>query len=351
MNGKTRRFRHLTKTDRLIIEKYLKRKISPAEIAEDIGVHISTIYREIKRGQVLQRNSDLTEERRYCGDYAQQLYRENLKAKGPGLKIGNDHALAEYIENKMLNEDYSPAAVLGEIARSPEIRKNFTVTISEWTLYKYIDKGLFLTLTNKNLPVKGKRKAKHKKVEKVARAPKGKSIEKRPAEVDTRETFGNWEMDSVEGKQGTKPRLVVLTERMTRGELIFLVPDGTAASVVRVLNRLERKYGAMFYRVFRTITVDNGSEFADCAGMEKSCRRRGKRTDIYYCHPYTSSERGSNENQNKLIRRHFPKGIDFRNVTAGAVAHAEQWINHYPREMFDYAPAEELFAEALSALM
>ena len=345
---KERKYRRLTETDRYIIEKFLRRHIPVKEIAAELGVHISTIYREIKRGRVLQRNSDLTEEYRYCADYSHDRYMENMRAKGPGLKIGKDRALAEYIEAKILYEDYSPAAVLGEIARSPEL--NFTVTISEWTLYKYIDMGLFLTLTNKDLPIKGKRKKRHRKIKRLAKAPRGQSIEKRPAEIDTREAFGNWEMDTVVGRKRSKDRLLVLTERKTRQEIAVKIPDGTTESVVRALDRLERKYGALFSRVFQTITVDNGSEFADCEGMERSCRRRGQRTTVYYCHPYASSERGSNERQNGMIRRKFPKGTDFGPVSKKEVEDAIIWLNNYPREIFDYASSAELFAEELSRL-
>jgi len=345
---KERKFKHLSETDRYIIERYIRRKIPVREIAEELGVHISTIYREIKRGQVLQRNSDLTEEFRYCADTAHMRYKERLKGKGPGLKIGKDRELAEYIEAKILYDDYSPAAVLGEIARSPEA--HFSTTISEWTLYKYIDMGLFVTLTNKNLPIKGKRKKKYHKVKRLARAPRGKSIEKRPAAVDTRETFGHWELDSVEGPKKKKERLLVFTERKTRQEIVYLVPDGTAESVVRALDRLERKYGDLFSTMFRTITVDNGSEFADCEGMERSCRGPGKRTTLYYCHPYTSSERGSNEKQNQMLRRRFPKGTDFGGVNEAEVEIATDWLNNYPREMFGYATSAELFREELSCL-
>lgn len=343
-----RRFKQLTKEDRLAIELLTRRKTPVKEIAEEVGVHVSTIYREIKRGLVIQRNSDLTEEYRYCADFAHRKYREHLKAKGPELKIGNDRALADHIEYKILIEDYSPAAVLGEIKRSPEL--NFVTTISEWTLYKYIDKGVFLNLTNKNLPIKRNKKKKYHKVKKHARLPRGKSIEKRPEEINERITFGNWEMDSVEGPQGTKSRLLVLTERLTRQEIAFKVPDGTSDSVVRTLDTLERKFGKMFPVIFRTITVDNGSEFADCAGMERSRSRRGKRTDIYYCHPYSSYERGSNEKQNAMLRRRFPKGTDFRKVSAGDVASAVDWLNHYPREIFDFASSEEIYQEALAKL-
>lgn len=346
---KKRQFEHLSETKRYLIEKFLKRKIPVREIAEEIGVHISTVYREIKRGQVLQRNSDLTEENRYCADYAENRYRERLREKGPGLKIGKDRELAEYIEAKILYDDYSPAAVLGEIARDPDL--HFSVTISEWTLYKYIDMGLFLTLTNKNLTFKGKREKKHDTVKRLARAPSGKSIEQRPAEVNSREAFGHWEMDSVEGPQGAEHRLVVLTERKTRQEIVIRVKDGSARSVVAVLDHLERKYQDLFPAMFRTITVDNGSEFADVEGLERSCLHPGaKRTTVYYCHPYRSSERGSNEKQNQMLRRRFPKGTDFRKVGDGEIEVATGWLNRYPREIFGYASSEELFQEELRKL-
>lgn len=343
-----RRFKHLSHTDRLRIETMQRDGKTPREMADRVGVHISTIYRELKRGVYERLNSDYTTESRYSPEIAEERYRANLLAKGPALKIGADHELAKYIENRILKDDYYPAAVLGEIRRSPDLC--FKTSISEMTLYSYIDKGVFLTLTNKNLPVKRKKKRGYHKV-KAARPPKGESIEKRPEEINSRSTFGHWEMDSVEGKQGTKPRLLVLTERLTRQEIVFRVPDGTAASVVKSLDNLERKYGKeMFKRVFQTITVDNGSEFADYTGMERSRTGKGKRTTVYYCHPYSSYERGSNENQNKMLRRRFPKGSSFEKVTAGAVAAAVEWLNNYPREIFDFASSEELFRERVAAL-
>lgn len=78
--------------------------------------------------------------------------------------------------------------------------------------------------------------------------------------------------------------------------------------VVKALNSLERRYGKRFYNKFKTITFDNGVEFKDYEDMEKSCLRKEKRTSIYYAHPYCSGERGSNENNNRLIRRWIPKG-------------------------------------------
>ena len=166
-------------------------------------------------------------------------------------------------------------------------------------------------------------------------------------------SFGNWEMDSVLGKRGkSKNTLLVLTERKTRNEIIFKLPDHTDEAVVAALDRLERKWGAeMFKRVFKTITVDNGSEFADAEGLQRSIINEGeKRTKVYYCHPYSSWERGTNEVTNKMIRRKIPKGTNFDDRTEEEVESIENWINGYPRKIHGYHSAGELFEEEVKQL-
>ena len=96
-----RRFKQLSRADRLKLEALLKAGHGKQEIADQIGVHVSTIYREIKRGTYTHTNSDLTEEERYSPDIAEDRYQQNLRDKGPDLKIGKDHRLAEYIETKI----------------------------------------------------------------------------------------------------------------------------------------------------------------------------------------------------------------------------------------------------------
>ena len=343
----------LTRADRIKIEALLKEGLSKAKIAAHLGVHRSTIYNELKRGEYEHRNSDWTTEIRYSPDIAQEKAEENLKVRGTQLKIGNDIAYANYIEDKIVNEDYSPAAVLGELkAQGREGEFNTTVCVA--TLYSYIDKGVFLKLTNKDLPVKKNKKRGYKKVRKQqARAAAGDSIEKRPEEIDKREEFGHWEMDSVIGKRGvSKNVLLVLTERKTRDEIIFKLPDHTDEAVVAALDRLERRYGAdMFRQIFKTITVDNGSEFADVNGLERSILEEGeKRTHLYYCHPYSSWERGTNEVTNKMVRRKVPKGTNFDDKTDEEIAEIEGWINGYPRRIHGYRSAGELFTEELEKL-
>jgi IS30 family transposase len=338
-----KQYRQLQWSDRLKIEARVNIGYKPQRIADELGVHVSTIYRELKRGRYEHLNSDYTTEERYSPDIAEARYQEGLSAKGAPLKIGKNHAAAQFIEDKIIDEHYSPAAVCA-LLRSEEY-EYIGITFCRATLYKYIDDGVFLNLTNKDLPEKGKEKRGYKKVrQKQKRANAGKSIEQRPEHINDRQEPGHWEMDTVVGKKKTRARLLVLSERVTRREIIIRIKDGRAETVVQALDRLERLYGAAFYKVFKTITVDNGSEFADADGLEKSARRKnGKRTEVYYCHAYCSCERGTNENINRMIRRRFPKGTDFDKVTAAEVKRVELWINNYPREILGFMSSAQMF--------
>lgn len=342
-------FKHLSQNDRIKMETMLNSGHKVVEVAEYLHVHRSTIYREIKRGEYTHRNSDYTEETRYSSDLGQKNHDWNAQGKGRNIKIGNDRPLAEYIEGKIIEDKYSPEAALAAAAESGI---EFTTSISVRTLYRYIDKGIFLKLTNKDLPVKGKRKKHNKRVRVQKRASAGESIENRPDEVKDREIFGHWEMDTVKGKQGvTKSCMLVLTERKTRDEIIVKLPDQKAASVVEAIDRLERKWGDMFTKVFRSITVDNGVEFSDYEGLERSVLHEGeKRTFAFYCHPYSSWERGSNENNNRLIRRHIPKGEDFDEKQNRDIEYIENWINNYPRGIFGFKTSAQLFEEEIRKL-
>lgn len=345
-----RHYKTLTWNDRLKIEAWLRVNTPKKVMAEALGVHISTIYREIKRGQYEHRNSDWTTEMRYSPEQSEKKKQDFLRAKGGDLKIGNDVEYANYLEYKVSVEKYAPGAILGEIKRKD---MKFNTTISKTTFYRYIEIGVFLTITNKDLPVKrNKSNHKYNRVRKAARPPKGDSIEKRPKEVMDRTTFGHWEMDCVEGKKGTKKTLLVLTERKTRNEIIRLMDDKTTTSVIKVLDKIEKKLGYdMFTQIFRTITVDNGSEFQDCSGMEQSAVHDDcQRTKMYFCHPYSSYERGSNENQNKMVRRHYPKGYDFTDTTPSEIRKLEKWINNYPREIFDFYCSADLYEACLNDL-
>ena len=330
-----------------MIEGALRTGAKPAEIAKELGFCKKTIYNEIGRGMCVQQTSEYEFVERYCADVAERKYQDNLRAKGTDIKLGKDFAFAAYIEDQIINKRRSPGAALAQVKIDG---LEFDTEICEGTLYNWIYRGdVFLNLTERDLLYKGVRRNEGKKGPKnSARAAKGETIEHRPAEIAKRETFGHWEMDSVMGRKGSKAALVVLTERLTRQPIIVRVQDHTMESVVQALDRLERRMGAKFREVFRSITVDNGSEFQDCKGMERSRRARRPRTKVYYCHPYSAYERGSNENMNRIIRRFFPKGTSFDCVTAAEVAWVERWLANYPRRILGWKTPQMLFDEHLS---
>lgn len=343
--------RQLTWKDRVRMETLRNAGHKVTEIADILHVHRSTIYNELKRGEYEHLTSDYITEIRYSADLAQRKCEENLKVRGTQLKIGNDIKLANYIEEKIINDDFSPAAVLGELEAQKRWGE-FSTKICVTTLYSYIDKGIFLKVTNKDLPVKKNEKRKYKKVRKnQKRTEAGESIEQRPEEVEKREEFGHWEMDSVIGQRGkSKHTLLTLTERKTRDEIIFKLKDHTAESVVEALDRLEKRWGEMFKQVFKTITVDNGTEFSYCKELEKSVLGEDNRTKVYYCHPYSSWERGTNEVTNKMVRRKVPKSTNFDNKSEEEIQEIEDWINNYPRKIHGYHTAAELFREEIRKL-
>lgn len=344
-----KKFKHLTLTQRVQLESLLQAKVHKKEIAQLLGVHISTIYREVKRGEYMHqfRQGHRTfgaarytyYEKRYSCNKGQEDYEEKEHHKGVAVKMQNDHAFFQYVHIKICKLHYSPKAVLGEIKNN---NIQFSNTICTNTLYSYIRRGFIPYVSLKNLPMRSRAKKRNKKIV-IKRAPRGTSIEQRPIEVLQRKTFGHWEMDCVCGS--TRACFLVLTERLTRKEIIRYMPAQTASNVVSELNKLERFYGDKFKKIFKSITVDNGVEFSDCAGLERSIFGKGKsqRTKLYYCHPYCSSERGSNERLNREIRRLVPKGRDLSGYTVDDVAKIEEWVNTYPREVLDFKTSEDLF--------
>lgn len=336
-------YNQFTERERYQLEALLKAGTKKKKIAELLGKSVKTIYNEIKRGTVELLNSDLTKREEYLADRGQQVYEENKSHQGANLKIGNDYKLAEYIEDKIINDKYSPNAVLMEIDNNPDLE--FKTKICKTTLYSYIDKNIFLNLTNKHLPIKKQGKKQEYKRTVALKNTKGRSIEERPKEILNRDDIGHWELDTVVGARGKgKACLLVFTERATRTELIRKIQDKKAESVVKALDKIEKELGAKKFReTFKTITMDNGVEFLDNEGIEKSCiNKKTPRTTTYYCHPYASSERGSNENANKLIRRFVPKGDMIENYSDEDIAYIEHWMNNYPRKIFGGKTANQM---------
>lgn len=324
--------KYITEAERYKIETMLEDKVDPKEIANRLGKHFTTIYREIKRGTVTLIDSNLKEYKKYCADVGQRKQEEKGHNKGIELKIGNDLNTVKYIENLIKENRYSAYAVNIELKKSDE----FT-NLSTQTIYNYINKGIFLNVDRNDL-IYNKTK---KKEEVTQRRPSlkmlgVKTIEERPKEISKRETAGHWELDTVySGKGKSKACLMVLTERLTRQEMIRKLPDRTAQSVVDAIDRIEQDFGKEKFRtVFKTITCDNGVEFTKHVEIETSCIDSMRRTFLYFCHAFCSSERGSNENANKLIRKYIPKSADIGEYTEDDIADIENMINNYPRKLF-----------------
>ena len=330
---------YMTRDERLQLEALHKCKTPIAQIARILGFTRQTIYNELKRGAYSHTLPDLREELRYSADKAQQIHRYNQTAKGRPLKIGKHHAYAQFLEHMILSPEdtrkkCSPAVAL-ELAR----RKGFGVDICVTTLYSYIDKGIFLHLTNKDLPEKSKAR-KHKKTVKRIAHPSLPSITNRPEDIDHRSEYGHWEMDLIVGKARTRPVLLTLVERMSRQTLIFKLPDRKAATIRAVFDNLEVSLSD-FHERFKSITTDNGSEFLQYDQLIRSIWG-GPRFKLYYCHSYAAWEKGSNENLNRMIRRWYPKGTNFNQVTNEEIAELQNWINGYPRKILNWATPLEV---------
>ena len=342
--------KNLTYKQRLQLEAFFYAKLPKKEIAKLMNLNLSTVYREFNRGSYEHtlrststydyfRRTYYRTETRYSAIKAQDKYNTLCEKKGAPLKIKGNNAFIAYLE-KRFEDGISPSAVAGELKAK---KNDFSISVSKQTLYRYVKNKFF-----KNIRM-AKRKQKYKKSVKTAKtAPRGLSIDFRPKEIDLRNSFGHWEMDCVCGP--TRTSLLVLSERLTRKEIIIKIENQQAQSVVNSLDELERRLGSHFKQIFKSITVDNGVEFSDTAGLERSLFGSTKRTVVFYCHPYRSNERGTNERLNREIRRKLPKGTDFSKIDDFIISSVEKWINAYPREVLGYRSSDELFAEELKKL-
>lgn len=327
---------YMTKEERIILQTLLNEKKPVSYIARKLGCCRQTVYNEIRRGQYLH-DYGYYDKLRYSADKGQQIHDYNQTAKGRPLKIGSDHAFAAYIEHKIIVDRYSPAAALAAARKYP-----FATKICVSTLYSYIDKKVFYQLGNRHLWEKWKEKARTVEAAPRVAHPKLPSIENRPAHIGQRSERGHWEMDLIIGKAETSHVLLTLTERYSRQELIFKLPDRKAATIRGVFDRLERRYPD-FPERFKSLTTDNGSEFME---YDKLCRsiHGGSRFHVWYCHSYSAWEKGSVENHNRMIRRFFPKGTDFSKISKKRIAAVQDWMNNYPRRVLGWQTPNEAAA-------
>jgi transposase, IS30 family len=345
----SRRGKHLTREERLVIERMSRGGRPPRDIAAVLGRHRRTMERELERGRVKHVDSELRQKFVYSSDRGQDVHDLNATARGPSLKLGRNYLLAEFIRCRIVEHKESPDVVASRMRQT-----GLAGAVCTRTLYRYIDQGVIPGVSHASLWEKRKHgpRPHHRPRRVIKRLARGASIEQRPTGAETREEFGHWEMDLVVGPaRGSSAALLTLVERKHRQILIRKLPDKSQASVLKALRGIERHYGPKRFRqIFKSITADNGSEFLDFGALEASSFSSRPRTHVFYAHPYASWERGSNENANRMIRRFVAKGHDIARLTTRAVAEIETWINNYPRRILGFSAPTTLFNNELRAI-
>ena len=166
----------------------------------------------------------------------------------------------------------------------------------------------------------------------------GRNIDERSPRIDNRKDFGYWEYDLVLGHKTKNDVLLTLYERKTHRFFMIKIEDKTSVSIMKAFDKIHEFYGSKWNRIFKSITTDNGSEFADLSNLEQVSK-----TLVYYAHPYTFCNKGSVEGRIELIRRYIPKGDRMDKGSAEDVAKIEVWCNSLPRKILNYKTPKECF--------
>jgi IS30 family transposase len=231
----------------------------------------------------------------------------------------------------MLNQEWSPEQISGRLS----VQGN-QISISTGTIYRYIhDNKVAGGVLYKKLRrgLKKKRK-KYGSADNRGQIPDKRMIDQRPEYVNSRNTFGHWESDSMVGCNH-KSYIATHVERKSR----YLVAAKLASKSAADYNQASlKKLRQLPIRMFKTITVDNGKEFAEFKTMEKELQAK-----VYFAHPYSSWERGTNENTNGLIRQYFPKGTDFNLISQKEIDKVVDKLNNRPRKCLGYRTPAEVF--------
>ncbi|MCZ8521890.1 MULTISPECIES: IS30 family transposase [Paenibacillus] len=314
-------YSHLSIIERGQLETLYRLGWSTRAIGRQLGRHHATIARELKRGFSGQD---------YAAESAQQAYRERRTTSVPAGKFTSE--LAEEIEEK-LKQTWSPEQI------AEKRRCEGEAFVCYKTIYRWLYEGR-LKADVKVLRHKGKR---HKPMETRGRFLVGTPICQRSKEIRKRTTFGHWELDTVVSSRG-KSRACAGTflERKTRLYMAVKMPDRTAHSMEVAFGVVASQYPQ---GTFQTATTDRGKEFACYANLEGIHNIK-----VYFADPYSSWQRGSNENGNGLLREFFPKGYDFADVSDEELAEAIRLINHRPRKCLGWKSAHEAFMDELSNL-
>lgn len=315
-------YSHLSIIERGQLQILLELGLSIRTIAKRLNRHHSTIAREVNRNMI---DGDS-----YQASASQQAYAERRRASRPKGKFTAD--LKATIEEK-LRDTWSPE----QIAEKYRAERKPMVCFK--TIYRWLYNGHLECKLNV-LRHKGKRQ---KPTETRGRFTIGTSIRQRPSDIRKREEFGHWELDTVVSSRGkSKACAATFIERKTRMYLAIKMPDRTAHSMEVACGVIASQFPK---DVMKSATVDRGKEFACYPSLEHHLGMK-----VYFADPYSSWQRGSNENANGLLREFFPKGYDFNQVSDEELAEALHLINNRPRKCLNWKSAYEAFMEEVSHL-
>jgi len=316
-----RTYRQLTQEQRYQIYALRKTGHSRLEIAAVIGVHKSSVGRELKRNHG---------KRGYRPQQAQSLAIERRQKGAPRI-TAETWATVE----RLLRQDWSPEQISGRL------KKEQKVCISHEWIYQYVlkDKQANGDLY-RHLRCQKKRRKRYGKYDRRGKLSNCRSIEERPAIVNRRKRLGDWEVDTITGK-GHPPALVTLTERKSRFTLLGKVPQRTAQAVQNKIQQLLLPVKDKAH----TLTSDHGKEFAYHEQIAEMLQ-----LDFYFAHPYAAWERGTNENTNGLLRQYFPKKQDLQSVSDQEIEQAMLRLNFRPRKSLRFKTPSEVFYQSAVAL-
>ena len=318
-----REYRQLTEEDRIEIYAMKQAKKQQNDIADELGVHPSTISRELARN---------TGMKGYRPKQAQQktLHRRFTARKAIKMTPGT----IDHIESK-LAEEHSPEQIAERMKLDPGW---YGPTVSHERIYQHIwqDKAAGGKLYKKLRIAGTKQRRKRRNSRDMRGTIKNRvGIEHRPDIVERKIRIGDWEGDTVVGKnhQGA---LVTLVDRKSKLTLIGKVDRYTADAVEKMIINLMDLLPRRSY----TLTVDNGKEFASHESVAETLAIK-----VYFADPYSAWQRGLNENTNGLIRQYVPKGSDVRSLTDHQVQHIMQRLNNRPRKALGFLTPNEVFYE------
>jgi len=323
-------YTHLTENDRYVISHLTSAGFPLREIARRINRHHTTVSRELKRN-----NDPLYADTVYWYNWTHpEALKRRHKARHQRRRF--NQRLVKYVQRK-LTEEWSPKLIAEKL--SIDFPDDQEMRVSHETIYRWIygDAKEGGTLYH-HLRRRRKRRRKQKRYGSGRRFIPGRvSISQRPAIVETRERFGDWEGDTIEGKKSTG-YMATHVERKSRYLMAAKLTHKTAESLtlqsIKAFWRTPKK-------MRKTLTVDNGKEFARFKELEDKTG-----LTVYFADPYSAWQRGTNENTNGLLRQYFPKGTDFRDVTEEDLAFAVKKLNHRPRKCLNYRSPSEVFSRA-----